>query len=116
MFDTLSLLTANPIITFVIAVIIVALLVYIFVNKKGLLCKAALYAVSVAEDEWGSDMGRVKFAEAYTYIKKQFPLLTLFLPEAKLTQIIEDALVELKKILATKAAKTEAAKQQTPTE
>ena len=102
----------NPIATFVIAIIVIALCVYIFLNKKGLLYKVALYAVSVAEDEWGSDMGRIKFAEVYAYIKKEFPLFTLFFSEAKLTQIIEDALVELKKILATKAAKeAEALKQ-----
>lgn len=100
---------ANPVAAFVIAIVVIALVVYIFLNKKGLLYKAALYAVSVAEDEWGSDMGRVKFAEVYTYIKKQFPLFTLFFSEKQLTDIIEDALVELKKILASKAAKEEEA-------
>lgn len=107
----LNWIVANPIMTFVIAIIIIALVVYIYLNKKDLLYKAALYAVSVAEDEWGSDMGRIKFAEVYTYIKKEFPLFTLFFPEAKLKKIIEDALVELKKILASKAAKEEAAQQ-----
>lgn len=105
----LNWIVANPIMTFVIAIIIIALVVYIYLNKKDLLYKAALYAVSVAEDEWGSDMGRIKFAEVYTYIKKEFPLFTLFFPEAKLKKIIEDALVELKKILASKAAKEEEA-------
>jgi hypothetical protein len=100
-------IVANPITTFIIAVIIIALAVYVYKNKKDLLCKAALYAVSVAESEWGSDMGRVKFAEVYTYIKKELPLFTLFFTEAQLRDIIEDALVELKKILATKAAKEE---------
>lgn len=107
----LNWIVTNPIMTFVIAIIIIALVVYIYLNKKDLLYKAALYAVSVAEDEWGSDMGRIKFAEVYTYIKKEFPLFTLFFPEAKLKKIIEDALVELKKILASKAAKTEAVQQ-----
>lgn len=105
----LNWIVANPIMTFVIAIIVIALVVYIYLNKKDLLYKAALYAVSVAEDEWGSDMGRIKFAEVYTYIKKEFPLFTLFFPEAKLKKIIEDALVELKKILASKAAKEEEA-------
>ena len=100
----------NPIMAFVIMIVIIALMVYIFLNKKDLLSKAALYAVSVAEDEWGSDMGRVKFAQVYTYIKKQFPLITLFFSEEDLTDIIEDALIELKKILATKAGKEEVSK------
>lgn len=99
----------NPITTFVSLVIVVALLVYIYLNKKDLLFKAALYAVAKAEDTWGSDTGRIKFAEVYTYIKKEFPLLTLFFSEAQLTLIIEDALDELKKILASKVAKEEKA-------
>ena len=106
--NVLNWIVANPIVTFVIAVIVIALCVYVFLNKKGLLCKAALYAVSVAEDEWGSNMGRIKFAQVYAYIKKEYPLITLFFTEEKLTKLIEDALVELKKILATKAAKEEA--------
>lgn len=98
---------ANPIATFVSLVIVIALVVYVYLNKKDLLYKAALYAVAKAEDTWGSDTGRIKFAEVYTYIKKEFPLLTLFFTEAQLTIIIEDALVELKKILASKIAKEE---------
>lgn len=88
----------------IVGIIIIALLIYIFFNRKDLLCKAALYAVSVAEDEWGSGTGRIKFAEVYTYIKKEFPLLTLFCTETQLTVIIEDALKDLKKILASKTS------------
>ena len=101
----LNWIIANPITTFIIGVIVAALVVYIYLNKKGLLYKAALYAVSVAEEEWGSDMGRIKFAEVYMYLKKEFPLFTLFFSEAQLNKIIEDALIELKKILASKASK-----------
>ena len=105
--DILNWILSHPAIVTVIVIFIVGLLGYVFLNKKELLVKAALYAVSVAEEEWGSDMGRVKFAEAYIYLKKQFPLFTLFISEAVLTDIIENALVELKKILASKAAKEE---------
>lgn len=97
----------NPITMFVVGVIVIALLVYAFINRKGLLRKAALYAVSVAEEEWGSGTGKIKFAEVYTYIKKEFPILTLFFTEAQLTIIIEDALSELKNILASNTKKKE---------
>lgn len=100
-------IAANPVFSFVVFVIIVALLVYIYINKKDLLCKAALYAVAAAEDAWGSNMGRVKFAEVYTYIKKEYPLVTLFFTEKQLTDIIEKALDELKKILASKSKELE---------
>lgn len=99
---------ANPITTFVLVVIVIALAVYVYNNKKNLLYKAALYAVAVAEDTWGSDTGRIKFAEVYTYIKSQYPLVTLFFTEKQLTDIIEQSLVKLKEILATKAAKEKA--------
>lgn len=103
----------NPITTFVMLIIVIALVIYVYNNKKDLLFKAVLYAVAKAEDTWGSDTGRIKFAEVYTYVKKEFPLLTLFFTKAQLTAIIENALVELKEILATKVAKEEKIQKET---
>lgn len=91
----------------IVAAIAIALVLYIYINKKDLLYKAALYAVAKAEEEWGSGTGRIKFAEVYTYIKKEFPILTMFFTEPQLTIIIENALSDLKEILATKLAKEE---------
>ena len=97
----------NIVLVVVVAIIVVSVGVLVWNNKKGLLARAALYAVSKAEDTWGSDTGRIKFAEVYTYLSKQYPLVTFFFTENQLTQIIEDALAEMKKILASKAAKLE---------
>lgn len=99
----ISLFTDN---TEVIVAVIIAIAVVIFTVRRGKegIYKTALYLVSVAEEEWGSKMGKVKFAEVYSAIKKQYPILTLFLPESKITEIIELALVELKQILAQKQA------------
>jgi hypothetical protein len=94
-----NIIFSDTIITFIFVVIIIALAFYIYCNRRDLIQKAALYAVSVAEEEWGSGTGRIKFAEVYTYIKKEFPLFTLFFTETQLTLIIEDALDELKEIL-----------------
>ena len=88
-----------PIEILIVTVIIISLMVYIYKNKKGLLYKTALYAVSVAEKEWGSNTGKIKFAEVYTYIKKTYPLFTLLFTEKVLTTIIEEALLEMKNIL-----------------
>lgn len=98
-------IVANPVPVIVIAIIIIGVIVLAYNNKKGLLARAALYAVSKAEEAWGSDTGRIKFAEVYTYLTKQYPIVTFFFSEKQLTQIIEDALTEMKKILATKMAK-----------
>ena len=105
--------TANPVMSLVILVIAIAIIVLIYINRKDVLLKSALYIVAKVEEEWGSDMGKIKFAEAYTYIKSKYPIVTFLLPESVLTKIIEDALVKLKEILASKASKqtkTEAGK------
>ena len=98
-------ITANPVMSLVILVIAIAIIVLIYINRKDVLLKSALYIVAKVEEEWGSDMGKIKFAEAYTYIKSKYPIITFLLPESVLTKIIEDALVKLKEILASKASK-----------
>ena len=102
-------ITANPVMSLAILVIAIAIIVLIYINRKDVLLKSALYIVAKVEEEWGSDMGKIKFAEAYTYIKSKYPIVTFLLPESVLTKIIEDALVKLKEILASKASKQDKA-------
>ena len=97
----------NPVMTVAILVIIIAIIVLIYVNRKDVILKSALYIVAKVEEEWGSDMGKIKFAESYTYLKAKYPIITFFLPQTLMTKIIEDALVKLKEILASKASKEE---------
>lgn len=97
----------NCIIMGVALITFVSLVIFLYYNKRDLLYKAALFAVAKAEEAWGSGMGKVKFAEVYTYIKKEYPLITLFFTESQLSEIIEEALAQLKEILATKIAKEE---------
>ena len=101
----LDWIIANPVMTLVILVILIAISVLIYINRKDVILKSALYIVAKVEEEWGSDMGKIKFAEAYTYIKAKYPIVTFLLPESVLKKIIEDALIKLKEILATKASK-----------
>lgn len=105
---TLNWFMDNSVTLIVTVIIIAALVILINKNKRGLLYKAALYAVTKAEDAWGSNTGKIKFAEVYTYIRKEFPFITFFFTEKQLTDIIEEALEEMKRILATKQAKLEA--------
>ena len=97
----------NYIVIGIVLVAIVCLVVFLYYNKRDLLYKAALFGVATAEEAWGSGMGRVKFAEVYTYLKKEFPVITVFFSESQLSAIIEEALAQLKEILATKIAKEE---------
>lgn len=98
----LNWIVANPITFIVCVIIVIAVIVLIHKNSKGLIYKAALYAVTKAEEAWGSKTGKIKFAEVYTYIKAEFPIVTFFFTEKQLTDIIEEALAEMKKILAAK--------------
>ena len=102
----LEFIQNNPVTCIVIFIIIIALCVYLYKYRQDILKKAALYAVAKAEEAWGSNTGRIKFAEAYTYIKKNYPVITFFVSEAQLSKLIEEALVSLKEILATKESIT----------
>lgn len=95
----------NAVPIFVLGVIIVCIGTMIVRHRRGLLVKAALYAVTKAEETWGSNTGRIKFAEVYTYLSKQYPIVTFFFTEDQISEIIEDALKQMKEILATKASK-----------
>lgn len=98
----LEFICQNPVLCIVIFIIIIALTVYLIRYRQDILKKAALYAVAKAEEAWGSNTGRIKFAEAYTYIKKNYPVITFFVSEAQLSKLIEDALISLKEIIATR--------------
>lgn len=98
----LEFICQNPVLCIVVCIIVVALIVYLIRYRQDILKKAALYAVAKAEEAWGSNTGRIKFAEAYTYIKKNYPVITFFVSEAQLSKLIEDALVSLKEIITTK--------------
>ena len=100
----LEFISNNAILCAVVGIIIIALIFYLYRYRKGILKKVALYAVAKAEDTWGSNTGRIKFAEAYTYIKKNYPIITFFVSEKQLSNIIEEALTSLKDILSTKAS------------
>ena len=94
-------LLMNPV-TYVVAIIVIAVLFFLFKNRKKALKAGALYIVSVAEKAWGSKTGQIKFADCYNYLTKHYPFVTLFLTEKMLTKIIEDALECMKNVLKDK--------------
>lgn len=103
----MNFITEHSIEIIVAAIIIVALGYLFYTEKKSLLAKTALYAVAKAEEAWGSDMGKVKFAEVYTYLKKEHPIVTILFTEKQLTNIIEQALFKLKEVIAIRIAEDE---------
>ena len=100
-----NIINNTDIIIFVI--ILIALTVYAYKKGKAGLLAATLYLVSVAEEEWGSKTGKIKFAEVLSTLKKTYPVISLLIREKDLEKIIEDALKEMKEILSSKESENE---------
>ena len=60
---------------------------------------ALLYMVTEAEKEMGSETGRVKRSMVWEWLVKRFPVITLFLTEEKYDELLEQALIEFRKLL-----------------
>ena len=83
-------------------IIITALIVNAFIKGKKGIYETALYLVTVAEEEWGSKTGQIKFAQVISTIRMQYPIISIFLREETIKKIIEDALKEMKLIFQKK--------------
>lgn len=98
--SSLELYIRTGLAIYVVLLATVYIIGIMFTDNKKIIYNAALHAVALAEDKWNnSKMGKVKFAEVYTYIKKKYPIITMFFTEKQMTEIIENALNELKDIL-----------------
>lgn len=106
----LDLMIANPTATLVVLVVLVAIGYQIYKAKLPMITMTALYIVAVAEKKWGSATGQLKYAEAYLYIRKKYPIVTLLLPKNTLNKIIEEALAKLKEMLKTQMEKQDITK------
>ena len=96
----IDFICANSITIAIICIIIIAIIILAYMNRKDVLKKAALYAVAKAEEAWGSKTGQIKFAEVYSFLRTKYPIITFFVTEKTLTNIIEKALVTLKEIIS----------------
>lgn len=88
-------------------IILIAIIVHIAKYEKDVLRKAALYAVSKAEDEWLHGTGKIKFAQVYVYLKRTYPIITFFISEDRLSKLIEDSLETLKKVIEERSGDCE---------
>lgn len=62
----------NPYII-LLAIILIAVIIYVIKKGKKGIYAAALYLVTVAEEEWGSKTGQIKFAEVLSYVNYPSP-------------------------------------------
>lgn len=98
----LELIKTYPQDSVVILIILIALVIFVVTSKRSQIKAAALYLVSVAEEEWGSKTGQLKFDQVYATLKSELPIVTLFLTDKVMKDIIEKALVRMKLMLAAK--------------
>lgn len=92
---------------FVIVLIIVLLTVYAVLRflkltpkqQLGKVKAALLYMVTEAEKELKSNTGRVKRSMVWEWIVERFPIVSLFITEEKYDELLEEALVEFRKML-----------------
>lgn len=96
------LIQKYPYDTMFLVVLLIVFLVLIFNNRWDALKKAALYAVTVAEDRWGDKTGDIKYAEVVLFLKNNFKILTLLFTDKQLDTIIIKALTQMKEILKQK--------------
>jgi hypothetical protein len=88
--------TADAILITIVLLILIALIV---TGKVSALRKAALYAITVAEEEWEQrKFGEIKKAQVITYLRTTFPVITAFIPDKLLVSFIDGMVVVAKEI------------------
>lgn len=104
--ETLKMILENWLI-FVIVLIIMLLTVYAVLRflkltpkqQLGKVKAALLYMVTEAEKELKSNTGRVKRSMVWEWIVERFPVVSLFITEEKYDELLDQALVEFRKML-----------------
>lgn len=108
----LSFLAANWLILLIGIIVLgyVGVSIYKFsklpINEKYSRIRAyLLYVVTIAEEKWGAGMGAVKLGEVYDAFTKKYPIIKIFISWETFKNLVDSALVEMRKILEVKAIK-----------
>lgn len=78
------------------AAIVVA---YVMLSGKKTIKDWLLYGVFMAEAEWGGGTGKLKLRTVYDMFISKFPVISKLLPFSVFSLWVDEALVEMKKIL-----------------
>lgn len=98
----ISFISTHSVELSVALVFILALLYFVFLvkDKKVQLAKMALCFVAWAEKEYGGKTGEIKYAAVVAQLYRHIPLVIRpFISEVVLGNIVEAAVIKLKKIL-----------------
>lgn len=80
-------------------VVIACIIAYVIIAGKKSVINWLVYAVSMAEQEWGHGTGKIKLRSAYDMFVARYPLFSIIVPFAIFSKWVDDALVEMRKML-----------------
>ena len=80
-------------------VVLGIIVAYIFISGKKSIKEWLVYGVMMAEQEWGSGTGKLKLKEVYDAFVARYPVFAVILPFAVFSLWVDEALVEMRKII-----------------
>lgn len=85
----------------IIGVLFVAGLIWFIVNQRKNIKEWLLYAVVEAEKELGSKTGKIKLRQVYDWFVNTFPIMSKLISFNAFSSLVDMALDEMEKLLAT---------------
>ena len=79
--------------------VIAVVVAYVIMSGKKSVKEWLLYAVFMAESEWGAGTGKLKLRTAYDMFVAKYPFFALIIPFSVFSLWIDEALVSMRKIL-----------------
>lgn len=80
-------------------VVVAAIVTCVILSGKKSIKEWLLYAVFMAEAEWGSGTGKLKLRTAYDMFVSKYPIISKLIPFSVFSLWVDEALQEMKKIL-----------------
>ncbi len=80
-------------------VTIVMVVIYFVLSGKKSVLNWLLYAVSMAESDFGSGTGKLKLAQVYYFFVDKYPILSKILPFTVFCALVDQALKEMRKMM-----------------
>ncbi len=80
-------------------VVIAAVVATVVLSGKKSVKEWLLYAVFIAEAEWGSGTGKLKLRTAYDMFVSKYPIISKLVPFSVFSLWVDEALKEMRKIL-----------------
>ena len=80
-------------------VVVTAVVTCVILSGKKSIKEWLLYAVFMAESEWGSGTGKLKLRTAYDMFVSKYPIISKLIPFSVFSLWVDEALKEMRKIL-----------------